>query len=132
VRDFPIESIHPHAFKAAEAAHCAAEQGKYWEMHERLFAHPRNLTPAELPGHGAAVGLDPPKFQACLESGRHAGRVRRDLADGQKVGVRGTPTFFLGVAEGDGTRVRVVRVIRGAQGFAAFKAVIDAALAAQK
>lgn len=101
-------------------------------MYERFFANQRNLKPAELPGHAAAVGLDSQKFQECLESGRHAGRVRRDLADGQKAGVRGTPTFFLGVAEGDGTKVRVVKVIRGAQAFAGFKAAIDAALTAQK
>jgi len=101
-------------------------------MHERFFANPRNLTPAELPGHATAVGLDSPKFQACLESGRHTGRVRRDLADGQKAGVRGTPTFFLGLAEADGTKVRVVKMIRGAQSFAGFKTAIDAALAAQK
>lgn len=101
-------------------------------MHGRFFANPRNLTLAELPGHATAVGLDTSRFQACLDSGKHAARVRRDLADGQKAGVRGTPTFFLGVSEGDGTKVRVVKMIRGAQAFAGFKAAIDAALTAQK
>lgn len=132
MRDFPLESIHPHAFKAAEAAHCAADQGKYWEMHDRLFAHQRNLTAGELPGHATALGLDLPKFRQCLESGRHTAQVRRDLTDGETAGVRGTPTFFLGVMEASGSTVKVVRVIRGAQPFSAFKATIDAVLAAPK
>jgi len=132
VRDFPLEAIHPEAFKAAEAAHCGGDQGKYWEMHERLFANQRALAPGDLPGHAGSVGLDVAKFQQCLESGKHAARVRQNLADGQKAGVRGTPTFFLGVAEGGTGKVDVLRVIRGAQQFAAFKSAVDAALAEQK
>lgn len=132
VRDFPLEAIHPHAFKAAEAAHCAGDQGKYWEMYERLFANQRALGAADLPGHAGSVGVDVPKFQQCLESGKHAARIRRNLADGQKAGVRGTPTFFLGVIEGSVGKVDVLRIIRGAQPFPGFKAAIDAALAQQK
>jgi protein-disulfide isomerase len=132
VRDFPLEAIHPQAFKAAEAAHCAGDQGKYWEMSERLFANPRALGSAELPNHARAVGLDLAAFQPCLDSGKHAGHVRRALADGQKAGVRGTPTFFLGVVEGSDAKVKVLRILRGAQPFAGFKAAIDAALAEQK
>lgn len=131
-RDFPLESIHPQAFKAAEAAHCAGDQGKYWEMYERLFANQRALGPSDLPGHAGALGLDLAAFQGCLDGGKHAARVRRGLDDGQKAGVRGTPTFFLGVVDGGDAKVRVLRVIRGAQPFAAFKAAIDAALADQK
>jgi protein-disulfide isomerase len=130
VRDFPIESIHPQAAKAAEAAHCAREQNRYWEMHERLFAHQRALGAVDLPGHAQAVGLDATQFQQCLDSGRHAARVQRDRAEGQKVGVRGTPTFFLGTVDGD--KVQVVRVLRGAVPFSTFKSAIDAALASAK
>jgi protein-disulfide isomerase len=130
VRDFPIESIHPHAFKAAEAAHCAGDQGKYWTMYERLFAHQPTL--ADLPAHAAAVGLDTARFQQCVESGKHADRVRRGLTDGQAAGVRGTPTFFLGILDDSGTKIRVIHSIRGAHPFAAFKSAIDAALAATK
>ena len=82
-RDFPLESIHPLAFKAAEAAHCAGEQGKYWEMHSRLFENQRALSLKDLPQHAQALGLDAPKFQQCLESGKYASRIRKDLADGQ-------------------------------------------------
>jgi protein-disulfide isomerase len=131
VRDFPLEAIHPQAFKAAEAARCAGDQGKYWEMHFQLFANQQALGAADLPKHAGTLGLDVAKFQDCLDKGTHAAQVRRDLAEGQQGGVGGTPTFFLGVVE-DGSKVRVVRVIRGAQPFAAFKAAIDAALAAPK
>ena len=128
VRDFPLEQIHPQAFKAAEATRCAADQGKFWEMHYRLFANQRNLNPADLPGHAQAVGLDVPAFQSCLDSNKHAELVRAHLADGQKAGITGTPTFFLGVL-GPDSQLKVSRTIRGAQPFSAFKSAIDAALA---
>ena len=115
-----------------EAAHCAGDQGKYWEMHERLFTNPRALGAAELPNHARAVGVDVAAFQPCLDGGKHAPHVRRALADGQKAGVRGTPTFFLGTVEGADGKVKVLRILRGAQPLAAFKTAIDAALAEQK
>ncbi len=122
-----MERIHPQAFKAAEAAHCAGEQGKYWEMHRLLFANRGALAAADLSTHAATLGLDLGRFRECQDEGTQAVRVRRDLAEGRRVGVDGTPTFFLGVIEDD-ARLRVVQVIRGAQPFAAFKAAIDAAL----
>jgi protein-disulfide isomerase len=128
-REFPLESIHPHAFKAAEAALCAGDQGKYWEMHGRLFANQRALEPGQLAAHAQAVGLDEATFAQCLAGGTKAAKIRKDLADGAKAGVTGTPAFFLGVA--DGATVKVVRFIRGAQAFASFKEAIDGALAAQ-
>jgi protein-disulfide isomerase len=128
-REFPLESIHPHAFKAAEAALCAGDQGKYWEMHGRLFANQRALAPGQIAAHAQAVGLDAAKFTQCLEEGTKVAKVRKDLADGAKAGVTGTPAFFLGVA--DGATVKVVRFIKGAQAFASFKEAIDTALAAQ-
>ena len=126
-REFPLESIHPQAFKAAEAALCAGDQGKYWEMHARLFANQRALAPAELTAHAQAVGLDQTKFTQCLEGGTKAARVRKDLADGAKAGVSGTPAFFIGVA--DGANVKVTRTIKGAHPFASFKEAIDGVLA---
>jgi protein-disulfide isomerase len=132
VREFPLEQIHPQAFKAAEAALCAGEQGKYWEMHERLFANQRALGPNDLPGHAQALGLDLPGFQSCLQGGKHAATVRKDLGDGQKAGVRGTPTFFLAVQEPNGQTVKVLRVLRGAVSFETFKATIDEILNTDK
>jgi predicted DsbA family dithiol-disulfide isomerase len=100
-------------------------------MHRRLFANQRALQRADLVAHARAVGLDGPGFEHCLDSGRHAERVREDLADGKRAGVRGTPTFFLGVAGAKGGPVAVRRVLRGAQAFPGFQAAIDAALAAE-
>ncbi len=130
-REFPLEALHPQAFKAAEAALCAGEEGKYWEMHDRLFGNQRALGPSELPAHAQALGLDEVRFRQCLDSGRKADKVRRDLAEGQRAGIRGTPTFFLGITDEKGSSVKVLRVIHGAQPFVNFKAAIDSALAAK-
>jgi protein-disulfide isomerase len=132
VRDFPLEAIHKDAFKAAEAAHCAGEQGKYWEMHDRLFANQRALGPKDLPQHAQALGLDVSKFQQCLESGKHAARIRKDLEDGRRAGVTGTPGFVLGVTEPNDPKVKVLRVIKGAQPYTSFRDAIESILSSQK
>jgi predicted DsbA family dithiol-disulfide isomerase len=93
-RDFPL-AMHPEAPKAAEAAGCAAEQGKFWEMHDRLFANQSALKPPDLKKHAAELGLDAPKFDACLDSGKQAAAQKVDLEEGRKLGVGGTPTFFV-------------------------------------
>jgi len=128
VRDFPLEKIHADAFKAAEATHCAGERGAFWPMHTRLFTHQTDLAREELPAHAQAVGLDVAAFRQCLESGKYAARVHRDLADGIRAGINSTPSFFVGVPTPD-QRMRVVRMLRGAQPFAAFKEIIDGLLA---
>ncbi len=130
-RNFPLESIHKEAFKAAEAADCAGEQDKYWEMHDRLFAHQDALGPEDLSGHAAVLGLDVPGFEQCLQSGRYADAIRQDVAEGEKAGVRGTPSFFLGVAESDGKSVRALKKVTGAHPFATFKEAIEGLLAAR-
>jgi len=127
-RNFPIASIHPLAFKAHEAANCSGEQEKYWEMHDRLFANSKALGAKDLSQHAQALALDLPKFQACLDSGKHAGKINRDLADGQRAGVKGTPTFFLGLTDPNDTQITAVRIIRGAQPYAAFKQAIESLL----
>jgi protein-disulfide isomerase len=129
LREFPLESIHPLAFKASEAAQCAGEQGKYWEMHDRLFANQNALAATQLPGHAEAVGVDAGKFKSCLDSGKFAAKVRKDLGDAQKAGATGTPTFFLGRTDPNGKEVRSVRKLVGAQPYAAFKDAIDTLLA---
>ncbi|MBI2540932.1 MAG: DsbA family protein, partial [Deltaproteobacteria bacterium] len=132
LKDFPIASIHPQAFKGPEAAHCAGEQGKYWEMHGRLFANQKAMSPKDLSDHAQALALDMPKFQQCLDSGKHAAKIRKNLADGQKAGVQGTPSFFLALPEPNDGMVKAVRMIRGAQPYAAFKEAIENLLTAQK
>lgn len=125
--DLPLERIHSLAFKAAEASHCAGDQGKYWEMHDRLFANQRNLEPWE--GHASALGLDVEVFQACLDDGEHAEAVRRDMAEASKAGATGTPSFVLAHTDPeDPTKVKGISFMRGAQAFPAFQAQIDEAL----
>jgi predicted DsbA family dithiol-disulfide isomerase len=131
VFDFPLESSHPQAFKASEATHCAREQGKYWEMHDRLFANQRQLTPWST--HAEALGLDVAAFEACLDSDKYAKNIRQDMDEARKAGTTGTPSFILARTDPtDPTRVTGLSFIRGAQPFTAFKAQIDQALASGK
>jgi protein-disulfide isomerase len=127
--DLPLESIHKLAFKAAEAANCAGDQGKYWEMHDRLFENQKTLEPWT--AHAEAVGLDVAKFEECLNSGKEANEIRRDMAEARKAGVTGTPTFFLAVTDPTSSKIKTVARISGAQPFSAFKAEIDELLAAK-
>jgi len=94
-RHFPLREIHPHAERAAEAAEAAGAQGKFWPMHDLIFTNQDSLEDADLLTHASALGLDVDRFQAELESGVHAGRVRRDFRSGVRSGVNGTPTFFI-------------------------------------
>jgi len=130
-RDFPLESLHQNAFKAAEAARCAGEQGKYWEMHGQLFANQQALSLDDLSGYAKTIGVDVPLFKQCVDSGHYAEAIRKDIADAQQGGLTGTPSFFLGMTGADGTPVKALRVIKGAQAYPAFKAAIDGLLAGQ-
>jgi protein-disulfide isomerase len=132
VRDFPIESIHKDALKAAEAAHCAGEHGQYWQMHARLFNGQNALTADHLSAYAGALGIDVQNFQRCLDSNKYTGKIRQDLEEAQKVGVRSTPSFLLGVAEPGGSRVRVVKMIAGAHPYPVFKEAIDGLLSVDK
>jgi protein-disulfide isomerase len=92
-KDFPLTSIHPQATKAHEAARCAGEQGAYWAMHDHLFAGQAEW--ARNPNHAADLGLDATAFDACLDGGRWTESVNADLAEGVRLGIRGTPSFFI-------------------------------------
>ena len=129
--DFPLAAIHPHAAKAHEAAHCAGEQGRYWELHDQLFAHPKELQGDKLAGHATAAGVaDATAFQVCLDSGKYEGQTKAGVTEGTKIGVRGTPSFALGRTQANGT-VKAVKLIRGAQGVPAFTTQIQALLDAK-
>jgi len=120
--DFPLGN-HPFAFKAAEAAACAQAGGKYWEMHDLLFANYTKLQPENLPGYAQQVGLDQGQFASCLEQGQKE-RVNGDLLTARRVGVSATPTFLLGWVDDTG-KVKVTKQLRGAQPITAFKAMIE-------
>ena len=130
-RDFPIEGSHPQAFKAHEAAHCAGEQGKRREMHDKIFANQRTMSVDDLTAHAVALGLDKAQFEKCLGQGMHASKVRSGMSAGAEAGVRGTPTFFVGLTEPNSSKLKAVRRIVGAQPYGAFKAAIDELLSAQ-
>src|SRR3954463_6020097 len=127
-RNFPLDESHPKAFKAAEAAECANQQGKFWEMHAQLFANQPALDPADLLSHAKAVGVDESVFRKCLNGAARA-KIRRDFNDGVKAGVGGTPTFLIGTAEKDG-KVRVVKTLSGMQTTESFTRALDEVLAA--
>jgi protein-disulfide isomerase len=130
--DYPIESIHKQAFKAHEAANCSGEQGKYWEMHAQIFANRKAMSLDDLKQHSIAIGLDQQKFQQCLESGKYTAEIRNDMAEGGKAGVRGTPTFFLGLTGTDDSKVKATKMLRGAVAYSNFKTAIDDLLSSQK
>ena len=80
--DTPLE-MHKLAFKAAEVTRCAAEQKKYWEMHDQFFTNQRTLKPENWEAYGQVVGLEKLSFQQCIDSGRYASEIRKDMAEGQ-------------------------------------------------
>ncbi len=101
-RHFPLENLHPHARRAAEAAEAAASQGKFFEMHAALFEHQTALEEEDLVRYAAALDLDLARFGADLDADTHASRVREDFRGGVRSGVRGTPTFYLDDVRYDG------------------------------
>jgi len=94
VRDFPL-SQHPNAMKAAEAAEAAREQGKYWEYTDLLYRNQSALQIDKLKQYASSLGLDRAKFDAALDSGKYSDKVQRDVAEGDRLGVDATPTFFV-------------------------------------
>ncbi|SPF54395.1 Thiol:disulfide interchange protein DsbA [Candidatus Sulfopaludibacter sp. SbA4] len=127
--DFPLVTIHSNALNAAAAARCAGEQGKYWEMHDELFANQRALDAQSLPSYARQIGLDAGVFQTCVDNGAEAAKVREDLETGQKIGITGTPGFLLGLTDPkDPSLLKATKKISGAQAYNIFKAAIDSLL----
>ncbi|HXT51009.1 MAG TPA: DsbA family protein [Thermoanaerobaculia bacterium] len=120
-RQFPLTSIHPFAQKAAEAALCANEQGKFWQMHDAMFGDQTKLEVAALKTTAAGLGVDKAKFDECLDSGRFAERIKEDEKAGALVGVSGTPAIFING-----------RSYSGAQPFDVLSQVIDEEIAKAK
>lgn len=121
--NMPLESIHKFAFKAAAAASCAGEAGRFWEMHDRLFANQQAFEPWT--AHAEAVGIDVPQFEACLAGGKFDAEIRRQMGEARKAGVTGTPAFMIGRSEPNGSQVKILVVLKGAKAFADFKTELD-------
>lgn len=122
--NFPL-SIHPRAQKAGEAAECAAQQGRFWEMHQQLFQDPKALEISDLSARAESLALDRAKFMKCLEDGDTAEMVRADLVEGRRLGVTSTPAFFVGIRQPNGA-ITLVKRIYGAVPFETFSEAIRA------
>jgi len=112
-RHFPLGN-HPQAPKAAEASACAHDQGKFWEMHDKLFATQQKLMVPDLKAAAGEIGLEAEAFALCLDSGKHEATWKGDEADGERYGVTGTPASFVNG-----------RLVGGAQPYESFAQIID-------
>ena len=127
VVNLPLEVMHKSAFKAAEAAACAGEQGKFWEMQERLFDNQQNID--QWNTHARAIGLDVNQFEQCLDTERQAAQVRGDMVEAHDAGVTGTPAFFLAYTDPKSRTIKTITKLVGSQPYSSFKAAIDKQLA---
>lgn len=123
-KQFPLSEIHPYAEKAAEASECALDQGKFWQMHDKMFQNQNALTVDDLKNYAKNLSLDAARFNTCLDSGAKAAVVQKDIADGVAAGVQGTPATFV-----NGQMVLNQGRPAGASPYEVFKQAIDAALA---
>ena len=125
-KDFPVDQLHPAAIRAHEAAQCGAEQGRFWEMHNRLFSAPGTHTPEALTQRAAEAGLDLNAWRDCVQSGRTTERIRASAAFAAELGATGTPAFFIGLIDLATNQVRILQAVTGAQSFEVFARAIDA------
>lgn len=125
-RDYPLP-FHQNAIPAAIAANCAGQQDKYWDMHNYLFSNQSNLNEEGYLKFAEDNKLDIAKYKACLSDEGQKKEIEKDMQDGQKYGVRGTPSFFVGKT-GTGKELTGV-YIRGARPYTVFKTEIDKLLA---
>jgi len=120
-KDFPIDELHPAARAGHVAARCAGEQGKFWPYHDLLFANGPKAAPADLRNYAQAAGVDMTHFEQCVASGRFVAVVEKDVAQGKRAGVTGTPAFYING-----------RMLAGAQPIEAFVKLIEEELAQRR
>jgi len=116
-KDLPLDSLHPQAKRASEAARCARDQGKFWEYHDKIYAGGSDSSAENLRSMATAVGLDVAKFESCLAAGTHRPGIQTDLTQAAQLGLNGTPAFFING-----------RALSGAQPLEAFVEIIDSEL----
>ena len=122
-RDLPEPSDTNSWFKAL-AARCAGDQGKFWQMHDLLFAHQAS-TPEDVVALSQTLGIELGELNQCLSSAKYQGNLQRSAAGAKKMGLYGTPAFLLGTVSEDGGFISVKRVLVGAESFASLKSVLD-------
>lgn len=113
-RDFPLDTLHPASMKAHEAARCAEEQGKFWQFRDLLYKNAPAASPEQLTDYATRAGLDVAAFKRCTESDKFRALVQKDESEGERLGVQGTPSFFING-----------RLLSGAQPAEDFARVID-------
>jgi len=119
-RHYPL-AIHPRARPAAEASQCAAEQGKFWPFHDKLFGDQSKLGDEDFKQYAVQLGLNAAQFNACVDSHKYSAEIENDIHAGDEAGVSGTPAFYING-----------RMLSGAQPFEAFKSVIEEELNAKR
>ncbi|NUM25567.1 MAG: DsbA family protein [Candidatus Buchananbacteria bacterium] len=116
-RDFPLTDIHPQAVLASLAGECANEQGKFWEMHDKIFENQDKINEDNLAAWSVQIGLNSLQFSSCMGAGKYLPEIEADLQEGLAFGVEATPTFFING-----------KPLRGAVSLATFESIILAEL----
>jgi protein-disulfide isomerase len=130
MREYPLATIHGNAQNAAMAALCAGDQGKYWDMHNVMFENQNQLDVDSLKGFAGTLGLDTSAFNECLDSKAKNKVVQADMASAAKLGMRGTPGFFIGRTDPDDPdKVKLTVYLKGAQPINKFREPVDQLLA---
>lgn len=130
--NLPLDDLHPVAFKAAQAVECAGDQGKFWDLHGRLFSNQSLLANGDMSTPAKAVGLNMTQFEQCLSTGKTEPVVRASVQQAESLGIQSTPSFVIGMLDGQNpgdANVKILGVINGAFPFPVFKTAIDKALA---
>lgn len=126
MREYPIPNLHPRAKAAAVAVLCAGDQGDYWGMHDALFNDQKAKTDEAFKAMADTLGLNATEFSTCLASDKFDAQIKADQAEGQKLGISGTPSFVVGITDPkDPNKVHLTEFIRGAQPYSKFSATID-------
>jgi protein-disulfide isomerase len=101
-RDLPLDSMHPNAIRAAQAARCASEQGQFWAIRDIMGANPTKLDMDSLIADAASLKMDTAKFRSCVESEKYKQAIQTDVLEAMKIGADGTPTFVIGKSTPEG------------------------------
>ena len=101
-RDLPLDSMHPNAIRAAQAARCAIEQGQFWQLRDIMGANPAKLDMDSILADAASLKMDTGKLRSCIESDKYKQAIQTDVLEAMKIGADGTPTFVIGKSTSDG------------------------------
>jgi protein-disulfide isomerase len=123
--------MHSQAFKAAEAAACAGDQKKFWQMHDALFENQRALAPDQLQGYAEELGLDVATFQKCLASGRHDAEIRSSVRVAHSLGITGTPAYVLARRIPGGDKVQILDIVHSLPSYEELEKKLNTLLASK-